>query len=507
MRIRALAVLLSPVLAGALGSRRGRALAALALLFFAVPSFAQSKSAFQKKVEAAASGPVLKDASWGVSVRFADTGERVAAYSAERNLVPASAVKLLATAAAWSALGQDHRFKTRVYRTAPVGPDGALRGDLVLAGGGDPTLGSTLVKGSQSMEEVFETWIKKIRESGIKRIEGGIVADSRLYAGLPVPGSWPWEDIGNYYAASADALSINDNLYKIYFAPGAREGENARLLRTEPDVPGMKFINLIKTGPEGSGDNGYVFSGPGQYTATLRGTVPAGPKEFSIKGSLPEPALFAAQAFKRRLEGGGIPVSGEPKLAEGPARYGPDQLLAEAVSPHLKDIITLTHKRSFNLYAELLARALALKRGRPGTLQEGLEAVKDFLRGAGISVSGVRLFDACGLSRSNQVKAETLTGVLAFMAKRKDFDSWRDSLVFPGDVDAAGHIRRFAKGALEGKLWIKSGSLNGVRGYSGYLMTRAGRLLAFTFIVNNYSCSPAEIEELHENLLVDLSKL
>ena len=477
--------------------------AALVLCAAAVPAASKTNSSFQKKLEAAASSPLLKDASWSVSIRFADTGERVAAFHAEKNLVPASSLKLLATAAAWSVLGEDYKFKTQVYRDGPIGPDGTLSGDLVLVGGGDPTLGSSLVKGSQSMEEVFQAWTKKIQAGGIKKIEGGIIADNHLHGGLPIPGTWSWDDLGNYFAASADALSINDNLYKIYFAPGKKAGEDARLLRTEPEVPGLKFVNFMKTGPEGSGDNGTVFCGPGQYAAALRGTVPAGPSEFAIKGALPEPALFAAQAFKRHLEKAGVLVRGETKLADASTSLEPSALLAETVSPPLKDIVYVTHKRSFNLYAEMLARALAARRGK-GSLQEGLAAMRDFLRGAGIDSSGIRLFDACGLSRSNQVKAETLTGTLVFMAKDKDFAGWRDTLVVPGDAEATGHIRRFARGELDGNLWTKSGSLSGVRSYSGYLKTRKGRLLAFTFIVNNYSCSPAEIEKLHEKLLREL---
>ena len=482
------------------------ALLAAAFLSAPLPACARTNEAFQREVEAAAAGPLLRDASWAASVMFADTGERLAAFNAEKNLAPASSLKLLASAAAWSVLGEDYRFRTQVLRGGPIGSDGTLEGDLILLGGGDPTLGSTLAKGSQSMEDVFASWTKKLAESGVKRIAGAVVADNGLYGGAPIPGSWSYEDVGNYFAASADALSINDNLYKITFAPGKKAGEDARLLRVEPEVPGMRFVNLMKTGPEGSGDNGYVFCAPGQYAATLRGTVPAGPQEFAIKGALPEPALFAAQAFQRHLEKAGILVSKEARLAQAAAAREPSSLLAQTLSPPLRDIVYVTHKRSFNLYAEMLARALGARRGK-GAVQEGLEAVKDFLRGAGIDVSGIRLFDACGLSRYDQVKAETLTRVLVVMAKDKDFSAWRDTFVVPGDADATGHIRRFARGLLDGKLWIKSGSLSGVRGYSGYVKTAKGRLAAFTFIVNGYSCSPAQIEELHEKLLLDLSLL
>ncbi|HAH06091.1 MAG TPA: D-alanyl-D-alanine carboxypeptidase/D-alanyl-D-alanine-endopeptidase [Elusimicrobia bacterium] len=471
----------------------------LLLLAAGTPCFAQD---FSRQVEAAAAG-LLKGASWGFSVKDASTGSRLAQREAERNLVPASSLKLLPTAAAFAALGPEHRFKTRLYRLGPLEADGALRGGLALVGGGDPALGSSLVRGAQPLEELLAGWVRKLQDAGVRRVEGDLVADNRLHEGLPVPGSWSWEDIGNYYAAPADALSINDNLFRIVFAPGS-PGDDARLLRLEPEVPGLELVNRMTTGPEGSGDNGFVFNSPGRFTAELRGTVPSGPKEFAIKGALPEPALFAAQALKARLEKAGVSVSGEARLAEAPVRREPSALLLETLSPPLKDIVFITHKRSFNLYAELLARALAVRRGRPGTVEEGLAAVKDHVRGLGVDVSGMRLFDACGLSRSNQLTADSLAGVLAAMSKAKAFGIYRDSLVVPGDPDATGHIKSFGKG-LEGRLWTKSGSLAGVRSYAGYLKTRKGRLLAFAFIANNYVCAPAELDRLHERLLAALA--
>jgi D-alanyl-D-alanine carboxypeptidase/D-alanyl-D-alanine-endopeptidase (penicillin-binding protein 4) len=50
---------------------------------------------------------------------------------------------------------------------------------------------------------------------------------------------------------------------------------------------------------EGSGDNGYIYSAPYQFNAILRGTIPAGVTEFFIKGSIPDPALFAALNFNK----------------------------------------------------------------------------------------------------------------------------------------------------------------------------------------------------------------
>lgn len=459
-----------------------------------------------KIIETTALSPSIKNAQWGICVKYADSGKPFASLNPSQNLVPASTLKLFVTAAALNVLGEGYRFKTGLYYDGEITDGGILKGNIYIKGGGDPSLGSTLVKDSLPMEELFGAWAGKIKEKGISKIEGSVIGDNLLFEGIPVPGNWAWEDTGNYYAAAADALSINDNLYKLFFAPGKKEGEEARVLRTEPEIPGLRFTNFMKTGPAGSGDNGYIFLSPGQYNAGLRGTVPAGAAEFAIKGAIPEPALFAAQILTAALVKSGVEVRGNPKILSSPAGYEPLKLIAETFSPPLKDIVRVTNKRSFNLYAEMLSRALALKRKKAGSIKEGNESVRGFLNSSGIDTSELKLFDSCGLSRSNLVKAETMADLLVFMAKSTSFEPFRDSLAFPGDPDATGHIKNFGKGTiLEKSLRIKSGSLTGIRSYCGYVKNKKGKLLAFAFIINNYSGSPAEVEEIHEKLLIDIA--
>jgi D-alanyl-D-alanine carboxypeptidase/D-alanyl-D-alanine-endopeptidase (penicillin-binding protein 4) len=105
------------------------------------------------------------------------------------------------------------------------------------------------------------------------------------------------------------------------------------------------------------------------------------------------------------------------------------------------------------------------------------------------------------------VKAENFTDLLCSVSKKKYFEAFRDTLVFPADPEAAGRIKRMGRESyLASGLRIKSGSLTGVRAYAGYLKTKKGRNLAFAFIINNYSADPAVIDKLHEDLLVELYK-
>lgn len=486
-------------------SRSMAPLSAAALLaFLPAAGLGAGRPSLSRSLKALDASPALKNAPWGLSVKDVASGRTLADVRADKSLVPASSLKVFVTAAALAKLGAAYRFRTGLYASGTLAPDGTLRGDLVLKGGGDPAFGSTLVPGSRSAEEVFSSWVSTLAASGIRRVEGSVLADARLFEGSQSPGSWSWEDLGNYYAAQASALSIGDNAYTLVFAPGPREGDPARLLRTEPEVPGLSFVNFMRTGPADSGDNGYVFCVPGQQEAVLRGTLPAGAREYSIKGALPDPALFAAHSFLRHLRSSKISISGGAARAASEADLRGARLLAEELSPPVADIARVTMRRSVNLYAEMLARALALAAGGQGTASRGLTALHDFLFVSGVNPAGLRLSDASGLSRQNAVPPAVFTDFLASVAKSPLFEDFRSLLVTPGADEVTGKVRGFGQGVLDGRLYFKSGFLTGARSYCGYLKDSKGRWLAFAFIVNHHASSRAEVEALLVDVLAAL---
>ncbi|MCK4935786.1 MAG: D-alanyl-D-alanine carboxypeptidase/D-alanyl-D-alanine-endopeptidase [Elusimicrobiales bacterium] len=448
----------------------------------------------------------IKNAQWGLSVKYVDTGKELVSLNQNKNLIPASILKVFITAAALEYFGPDYRFETKLYYRGKI-KKGTLFGNIYIVGGGDPSLGSSRVMGALSFNKVFARLTNSLKRAGIKRIKGGIYADDSLFNGISIPSSWAWEDIGNYYAAWPSALSINDNIYKLYFKPSGKVGGRAKVIKTVPNIPGLKFTNFMKTGPKGSGDHGYIFNMPKNYRAVLRGTIPLGPKKFAIKGAIPDPPVFFAEHFKKYLKARGIKVKGKALRVLKKKDYLPNKLLIEIKSPPLKNIIFTTNKKSFNLYAEILLRHLAVINGRAGNLEAGLFTLKKFLSTNGVDVSEMKLKDASGLSRLNTVKAENFTNFLVEAYNKKYFDDFYNSLVAPGENGATGHIKRFALGTfLENNIMIKSGSLNGVRAYTGYFETKKNRLVAFTSIINNYSIKASEIDGIQKNLLLKIAE-
>lgn len=479
-------------------------------VFLAIPqTYAASPEDDSERTETAISNPVqeimegiseqpeIKNALWGISVRDTKTGEIILERSQKTNLVPASTLKLFVTAAAMDILGPEKRFRTELYYSGKI-HDGVLAGNVLIRGGGDPSLGSEMLKNAVPSSEVFAKWLKALNKKGIRKIEGAVIADSTLFDAYQ-PGSWAWEDIGNYYAAAPSALTIRDNLYRIYFDASDKLGGPAMLLRTEPLVNGLMLESNVTTAEKGTGDNVYVYSFPDTDKAIARGTIPLGAKDFVVKGALPEPALTAAAEFTEYLRKNGVPVSADPVNGVYEKAY---KKIAEYEGVPLKDIAHITNKRSFNLYAELLLRQLSAARGdNPATGGGGIVAIKDFLRKNGVDTSELKMADACGLSRINLINADAFTSMLAAVSKKKYFDDYTETMVYPGDPEAFGHIKRFGKKIPADSLRIKSGSLNGVRSYAGYLKTKSGRLFAFAFIMNNYAGSASKMDSYQEQMI------
>ncbi|HID39143.1 MAG TPA: D-alanyl-D-alanine carboxypeptidase/D-alanyl-D-alanine-endopeptidase, partial [Calditrichaeota bacterium] len=253
---------------------------------------------------------VLKHAQWSVYAEYCRDGQVIVDFNGKVSLAPASGLKLFTSATALDALGEDFRFETALYYDGRILAGGTLQGNIYIRGGADPTLGSNRITSSLQLDSLLQRWQETVAAKGIKKIEGQIIADPTLVKGWPVQSKWYWEDMGNYYGAGTSGLCINENLYRLVFRPGKKEGDPVAILRTEPHIERMKFENYLLTGARGSGDQAFIFAAPGSYRAVLRGTVPMGGKEFSIKGSLPDPALITAELFLEKLQQEGITIDG-----------------------------------------------------------------------------------------------------------------------------------------------------------------------------------------------------
>lgn len=436
------------------------------------------------------SGNAMKHASVSFLAIDINKGDTMLQHRSGVSLCPASVTKIVSTATVLELFGSSHTFTTGISYSGKI-ENGVLNGNLYITGGGDPALGS---KNFEYYNGFLEKWATAIAEAGIKKINGKVVADASWLASSQVPDGWTWGDIGNYFGAAPLSLNVYDNEFTVTFRTGSKAGDSTSVVSISPDVPYMKFINKVKTGNV-SGDNSMIYGSVTDNTRIAEGFLPPGRNAFEVRGALPMPPLLLAEQLRSTLLLKGIPSDTSMVI------FQPDTLKTRLIysypSVTLSEIINVTNKASMNLYAETLFRQ-AGKKLSPSKSNPS-DAVAEYWKDK-INTSGFFIEDGSGLSRSNAMNAGNLVGLLLYMKKSKNYEVFYNSLPVAGK---SGTISSMFNGTIaEDNLRAKSGSLNRVRCYAGYLTTKTGKEVAFALLVNNFSCSQSEIKSRIEKLLV-----
>lgn len=474
-------------------------------LFCLLGLLLQAQSSIQKAVNDFAKDADLKYASLSIAVVDTQTGEIVAQYDAQRSLSPASNLKLLSTASALAILGPAYQYKTELQYDGQISKEGVLSGNLYIKGYGDPSLGSPELEQSVSFAEIMERFRMAAQQQGIRRIEGYVVGDGSLFETTGTIPSWQWEDMGNYYGAGAWGLNLHDNLYYLHFRQSRQIGDTPAIAGVEPEVPGLEFYNELRSAAKGSGDNAYIFGSPYQFTNFVRGTIPVGEATFTIKGAVPDPPLWAAQHLEHEFNTIGVQALkgaiSQFQLEQMGQKMQQRHTIYTHYSPNLADIVRRTNMESVNLYCEAMLKTIGWQEGGIGSTQAGLEEQEKYWKGKGLSFDGCNLVDGSGLSEGDKVTGLFLARLLEKMAQQEAsvFQAFYESIPEAG---RSGSLKNRFKGtAAEGRLRAKSGTLENVRAFSGYIETKDGRLLAFSVIANNYLISGGAMRQKLEGLL------
>ncbi len=461
----------------------------LAILVSSISVFGQK---IEKNFNTFIQDSELKNAQIGFSMVTLKTGKLLYSYQANKSLSTASTLKLITTSSALELLGADHTFQTKLLLRGTI-IDGVLHGDIIIRGEGDPIFNSQ--EFLKHYGDVFSQWTSAIQTLGIKKIQGQIIGDDTYFEGPSLVGSTGVKDIGNYYGAGAHALSTYENMYSIYFSSPNQPDKEVEIRRiTPPDV--LKTITLkneVKSSKENK-DNAYIFGIPDSDIQIIRGTIPMNKKSFKIKGSIPDPAKLLAFQLKEALISLAIPVTGETisYLPITPQHdYSPNdlQVIHTFVSPPLSEIVKYTNYHSSNTIANNLIKNIGKQASNEGSYQAGISAIKEYWSNKGIDTAGWFQEDGSGLSRANAITSEQLTSVIASVSQANR------TILQEGLKDFGKSNRRII---------TKSGYMNRVRSFAGYMTLKDGREVAFSLIANNYSCSASSMRRKIEAFLLGI---
>lgn len=401
----------------------------------------------------------FKKAQIGICVIEKESGQEIYTVNQEKYFVPASLQKIPLSMAAVAFLGEDFCFKTTLEYEGKI-ESGVLTGNLWVCGGGDPTLDL----------DIFSRIESDLKEAGIEKIEGKIIIDPSCFEEIQASPYWQFQDLGNYYGAGASGLTIHQNLYKITFRPGLKEGDPAELISCEPRIPSLMIKNEVRTGPKGSGDKVCVYGSEYSPIQFYRGTVPLDEPTFSVKAAIPNPPLFFAKTLAQKLK---------PSLgAEVVKKKGETKILATYSSPPLKTILQEKNKYSINLYSEHFLKMIGGGNGEQGALR-----VENYFKKHGIPA---QIKDGSGLARNNLF---TPQGYVKLLRQARTMPALYAS--FP-EVGKEGTLRSFPK--LHGHVNAKTGHMSNISNLAGYLTHPSGKEYIFAIFCNHYQGPLSEVE-------------
>ena len=443
--------------------------------------------------------PELSSAMVGIKVTSLDTGRVLFEENAQKLLRPASNMKIYTVATALDRLSPDFRFNTSVYAQSKPSADGVIKGDLTIFGRGDPSIAARFNNGDYL--KGIDDLASRIVGAGVKRVEGDLVGDESYFVGPKYGSGWEWEDLTWYYGAEITPLTINDNALDLFVKPGAAVGARASITTGPPD-PLLTIVNEVTTTARGTRRKISIHRGLAADKITISGTIGLDDRGYIGGIGISHPGLLFVYLLRAALTQKGVVVTGKSR-ASGPIENVLSSSIvsnqpASAVeiatlqSPPFSVIAAQTLKPSQNLYTELILRTLG-KVVPPQTTDQdiqtsedlGLEAVKAFLKSAGIRPEALVLGDGSGLSRNDMITADASVELLSFMSRHRYASVFRDALPIAG-VD--GTLRNRLKNTVaENNLRAKTGSLSSAASLAGYVTTVAGEHLAFSIMVNNYS--------------------
>lgn len=385
------------------------------------------------------------------AVADARTGAKLEGENAKIGTPPASVAKAITALYALSVLGATHRFTTRVVATGGVS-GGVVQGDLVLVGGGDPTLDTN---GLASLAAA-------LKAQGIREVRGDFKVADGMFPQEPTIDKGQPDHVGYNPALSGIALNFN----RVHFEWRRQGGQytvsmDARSDRYRPDVAMARMALSERRAPVYT----YVDGGRTDNWTVARGALGSGGARW-----LPvrKPALYAGDVFQTLARSQGIVLKNPQVVTRTPQ----GTTLASHQSGDLRTILRDMLRFSTNITAEMVGMAATVKRsGKPASLRASATEMNRWANAA-LGTSSMRLVDHSGLGDASKMTADDM--VLALVRARQN-NVLRPILKPIPMLDA--QRRAIKNHPIE--VHAKTGTLNFVSGLAGYMTARDGTEMAF----------------------------
>ena len=424
-----------------------------------------------------------------VYVREIGRDEPLVSYNAKVPRNPASTMKVVTTYAALEMLGPAYTWRTRAYASGPV-RDQVLEGNLVIEGGGDPFMTADRWWG----------FVAGLRQEGVARVTGDVVIDNSYFA--PQGDDRGAFDNQPYrsYNVLPDALLVNFQTATFSLVPDLAAGVARVNVNPAPaNLIVENSVRLLESGcRRGAGGVSIAMpDGPSGNRIAISGDYASGCGPLSFTRAIMRAPDFAYGTFRTLWQQSGGQIDGGWRVGVVPPGA---ELLYTHDSLSLAEVIRLVNKYSSNSMARALLLTLgAEKAGRPGTTAAGRQAIVEFLASRGIEIPELVLENGSGLSRQERISTEGLADVLTAAWRSQYMPEFAASL--PLSATDGTLRKRFRSPEMQGRLRMKTGTLEGVSALAGYVNAASGKTYVTAIVLNHPGAESGPGEQVQAALI------
>jgi D-alanyl-D-alanine carboxypeptidase/D-alanyl-D-alanine-endopeptidase (penicillin-binding protein 4) len=460
-------------------------LISIILAVCACPVFAGLTQRIDAIIEAQAQGKV----KIAVQIRDPENGSIIYSRNGSMALIPASNMKLITTASALHYLGPAFQYQTRV---------GMVGDALAVIGAGDPLLGdkATAEKLSFDPRWMLKDTAVQLKNANVNAVTD-IIVDSTIFDDQRIHHDWRKDDLNKWYAAEVAGLNYNGNCIEII-----AESVGGKVnLTLDPQTSYVQIINKCTPAPKPP-DTIWGGREPNSNTITVFGTCHKQCQP--VRVAIDRPPAFFGCLLAEELKRSGISVRGhiiEREIATE------DKFKTVAVyKSTLWEVFDRCNKDSFGLAAESLLKTIAASKqvsGRGGSWPMGQQLISQYLASLGIPNDQFLIDDGSGLSEKNRLSVNTISTVLLDLHKSRDWSKFVKTLSVGGEEGTAS--KWFEEPKYKGKVFAKTGYIEGVKSLSGVCTTPAGDRI-FSIITNNANGQTREAINNIVKAVIDESK-
>ncbi len=388
----------------------------------------------------------------GFVVRDLETGQVVSDANGTQSLPPASVTKAITSLYAIETMGPNFRYETKIYASGPI-IDGVLEGDLILAGGADPTLDT------KDLQGLRDTLIS----AGLIEVRGRFLVWGGAIQKITEIDPAQLDHLG--YNPSVSGLNLNFN--RVHFE-WERQGTGYRVQMDARSTTEVPLVSMARMEIVDRGAPVFEYTGG---DGTDRWTVARSALNSSGSRWLPVrfPALYAGDVFRVLCASQGLTLAEPASIESRPT----GNVIATHQSAPLAEMMRRMLRFSTNLTAEAAGlTATSAQSGQHRGLRTSAFQMSQWVRER--SGGAPSFDDHSGLSDASRISAGEMA---QFLASPGVMDRLHPILKDIPFLDAKGNLDT----DINAEVRAKTGTLNFVSTLAGYIKTRSGRDLSFAF--------------------------